>query len=96
VGGSDGGDLLVVCVDGCVVEPAVEEDEVVVVVLPARVMDMGADLVAGDDGANTTAGAALSGRDGDGAFGASRCDRDGGGESQSESSEVLHDGDGCW
>lgn len=64
-------------------------------VLPARVVNVGSDLVTGDDGTNTTAGSTLTRRDSNQTFGTSRGDGDGGGKSQSESREVLHcDGDG--
>ncbi len=66
------------------------EELVVVVRLPARVVDVGADLVTGDDGSDTTAGTALSRRDGNHVVRASRGDREGGGKGQNESREVLH------
>jgi len=90
VRGGDGGDLLVVSVQSGVVEPALKLDNVIVVVLPARVVDVGTNLVASDDGTNTTAGATLTGRNGDHSLRTSRSDRNGGCESQSESREVLH------
>lgn len=92
-GSGDGSDLLVIRVHGGVVVPAIEGEELVIVVLlSARVVDVRADLVAGDDGSDTTAGSTLAGRHGDHCFGTSRNKGEGGGASQSESREVLHDG----
>ena len=63
---------------------------VVVALLPARVVNMRANLVAGDDGSYTTGGTTLTGRHGDQRFRTGRSEADGGGERQSESREVLH------
>lgn len=91
MGSSDGGNLLLVSVQSSVVVPAVKfDDVVVVVVLPARVVDVRADLVASDDGTNTTAGATLTGRDGNQSLRTSRSNGDGGSKGQSEGREVLH------
>lgn len=91
----DGGFLLGVSVQGGVVEPALKGKVVVVVLLPARVVNVRANLVTSDDRTNTLAGAALTRRNGDHSIGTSRSHRDGGGKSQNESREVLHcDDDG--
>jgi len=93
VSSSNGGSLLVISVHGDIVVPAVEGEEfVIVVLLPTRVVNVGTDLVAGDDGSNTTAGSTLTRRDSNHRLGTSRDEGEGSGESQSESGEVLH----CW
>lgn len=92
----DGGDFLLISVQSSVVEATIEGDEVVIVVLlPTRVVGVGSNLVTSDDGSNTTAGSALTRRNGEHhRLGSGRDDGQGSGEGQSESREVLHGGVG--